>query len=102
VTVGLSIRQSDKYIGNDRWAWSVWLDGSSEDLDNVDHVTYILHPTFHDPVRAVKDRSSGFRLETSGWGTFTLLAKISHKDGRETVLNHNLVLSYPDGTPTVA
>ena len=100
--MALSIRQSEKYIGNDRWAWSVWLEGSSEDLDNVEQVTYILHPTFHDPVRSVRDRSSCFRLETSGWGTFTLHAKIVHKDGRETVLDHDLVLLYPDGTPTAA
>ena len=100
--MALSIRQSEKYIGNDRWEWAVWLEGSSEDLDNVDQVTYILHPTFHDPVRTVKDRISGFRLEMSGWGTFTLHAKILHKSGRETVLNHDLVLLYPDGTPTAA
>jgi transcription initiation factor IIF auxiliary subunit len=100
--VALSIRQSEKYLGNDRWEWSVWLDGTSEDLDNVDHVTYILHPTFHEPVRSVKDRSDSFRLKTSGWGTFTLHAKVAHKNGQETVLNHVLVLLYPDGTPTAA
>jgi transcription initiation factor IIF auxiliary subunit len=102
VTVALSIQQSEKYLGNDRWAWSVWLDGSPEDLDSVDHVMYVLHPTFHDPVRSVTDRSSCFRLDTSGWGTFKLLAKVVHKDGEETELKHDLVLLYPDGTPTVA
>jgi transcription initiation factor IIF auxiliary subunit len=100
--VSLEIRQSATYMGRDRWEWSVWIDGTSEELDTVDHVIYILHPTFHDPVRVVQDRSTGFRLSTSGWGTFTLNAKVVSKDGSETVLQHDLVLLYPDNTPTAA
>ena len=100
--MALSIQQSTTYLGNDRWKWSVWLDGTSEELDKVDHVIYILHPTFHDPVRTVKDRSTGFRLDTSSWGTFRLHAKVIQHDGQETVLDHDLVLLYPDGTPTAA
>lgn len=100
--MALSIQQSEHYLGNGRWTWSVWLGGTSEELDNVDHVMYILDPTFHNPVRTVNDRSSNFRLETSSWGIFTLYAKVLHKDGRESDLDHDLVLLYPDGTPTVA
>ncbi len=99
--MALSIEQSEHYLGNGRWEWSVWLAGKSE-LDQVDHLMYILHSTFHDPVRTVKDRSTSFRLETSSWGAFTLHAKIVHTDGRESVLNHDLVLLNPDGTPTLA
>ena len=98
----LSIRQDSTYIGGDRWKWSVWLEGASEELDTIDHVMYILDPTFHDPVREIKDRSTKFRLQTSGWGTFTIRAKVEHKDERETWLRHDLVLAYPDGTPTTA
>jgi transcription initiation factor IIF auxiliary subunit len=68
----------------------------------VSHVMYVLHPTFHNPVRLVTDRSSNFRLDTSGWGTFTIHAKAVHQDGTETHLKHDLVLLYPDGTPTLA
>jgi transcription initiation factor IIF auxiliary subunit len=71
-------------------------------LDDIDRVVYILHPTFHNPVREVEDRGSKFRLETSGWGTFTIHAKAVHRDGRETPLHHDLKLVYPDGTPTFA
>lgn len=79
---------------------NVWLDGSPEELDQIDHVMYILHPTFQKPVREIRDRASRFRLETAGWGTFTILAKTFYKDGRELVLKHDLKLLYPDGTPT--
>lgn len=98
----LSIEQSQEYLGNDRWRWSVWLSGPQEALDAVDHVLYILHPTFHQPVRRIGDRSTNFRLDTSGWGTFKLHAKVVYRDGQEAPLEHDLVLLYPDGTPTLA
>lgn len=100
--MALSIQQDQEYIGNDRWRWSVWLDGQSQELNSVDHVVYILHPTFHNPVREISDRGTNFRLETSSWGTFTIHAKAVLRDGREVMLDHDLVLVYPDGTPTAA
>lgn len=98
----LSIRQDSAYAGGDRWRWSVWLEGPPEELNSIDHVTYILHPTFHEPVREIRDRSTKFRLDTSGWGTFTIHAKVAYNDNREASLQHDLVLVYPDGTPTTA
>jgi len=98
----LSLEQEASYVGKNRWKWSVWLEGSPAELDEIDHVIYILHPTFHDPVRRVDDRYTKFRLDTSGWGTFKIHAKAVHRDGHETALEHDLVLLYPDGTATVA
>ena len=100
--MALSIHQRAEYAGDDYWNWSVWLDGPAEELDQVDHVMYVLHPTFPRPVREIRDRSTNFRLDTSGWGIFTVLAKAVHRDGRETPLKHDLELRYPDGTPTAA
>jgi transcription initiation factor IIF auxiliary subunit len=100
--MSLSIEQSQEYLGSDRWRWSVWLDGTREEIDSVDHVTYILHPTFHNPVRRITDRTTNFRLDTSGWGGFTIYAKVKFAEGNETTLKHDLVLLYPDGKPTLA
>jgi transcription initiation factor IIF auxiliary subunit len=100
--MSLCIRQEEKYVGHDRWKWSVWLEGPQAELDQIDHVMYILHPTFHNPVREIPDRSSNFRLEASSWGTFTIRAKAIFKDGTEQPLQHDLQLHYPDGTPTPA
>jgi transcription initiation factor IIF auxiliary subunit len=100
--MALSIQQDESYLGADRWKWSVWLEGPSEELDSVDHVLYVLHPTFHNPVREISDRNTNFRLDTSGWGTFRIHAKAVHRDGRETPLEHDLVLRYPNGNPTAA
>ena len=98
----LSIEQGAEYAGHDRWNWWVWLEGTPAELDEIERVVYVLHPSFHNPVREVDDRPSKFRLETSGWGTFTIHAKAFHRDGRETPLEHYLSLVYPDGTATVA
>ena len=99
--MSLSIKQDSEYAGHNRWKWSLWLDGPSSELDQVDHVMYVLHPTFHDPVRKVTDRSTNFRLETSGWGTFTVYARAVFQDGHEQPLEHELELAYPD-SPTRA
>lgn len=98
----LTIQQDQEYVGHDRWRWSIWLAGTSEELDRIDHVVYILHPTFHDPVREVSDRPSNFRLNATGWGTFTIRGKAVFKDGQVQPLQHDLELHYPDGTPTPA
>jgi len=100
--VALSIQQDASYLGNDRWTWSLQLNGTPTELEDVDHVVYVLDPAFHDPVREIRDRASNFRLKTSSWGTFTVYVQIFHRDGNEESLEHNLALSYPDGTPTPA
>jgi len=100
--MALAIRQDTSYLGKDRWKWSVWLDGSSEELDDIESVRYILHATFLDPVRTVNNRSTNFRLDTTGWGTFKLHVKAVHKDGSETSLEHQLVLLYPEGMPAAS
>jgi patatin-like phospholipase/acyl hydrolase len=87
--------------GIDWWRWWVFIKGAPEELDNIEHVTYMLHPTFHNPVRKVTDRSSNFRLENVGWGGFRINAKVTRKDGTVIPLSHELMLHYPDGTETL-
>ncbi|MDQ0306115.1 serine/threonine protein kinase [Kitasatospora herbaricolor] len=54
----------------------VFLDGTATDLDQVTKVVYRLHPTFPRPERVIADRSTGFALEMSAWGRFTLTADV--------------------------
>jgi transcription initiation factor TFIID/TFIIF subunit len=102
--MALSLAQDSEYAGNDYWKWSVWLDGSADELDAVDHVVYTLHPSFANPVRTIADRSTRFRLETAGWGTFTIYARVVPADGGpEQHLEHELELYYPeDNAPAPA
>ena len=70
--------------GDDLWGWSVWVAGPDEQLDEIESVTYRLHPTFRNPNQRVTDRASNFKLKASGWGEFSIRATVATKDG-ETV-----------------
>jgi transcription initiation factor IIF auxiliary subunit len=100
--MSLKIQQDYRYKGNHYWKWTAWIEGADEDLDQIDHVVYMLDPTFLNPVRSIKDRASKFRLKSAGWGNFRLGARVFFKDGKNTLLTHDIVLKYPDGTPTTA
>ena len=64
--------------------YKVWLYLEGEDLPNVDSVTYVLHETFPNPVRAVKLTPSNpnGQLVIWTWGVFTVRAKIADRRGR--------------------
>ena len=100
--MALHIEQGFEYEDNDYWRWWIWLDGPEAELDAVDHVVYTLHSSFPNPVRKEKDRTTNFRLETAGWGTFTIFAKVVGLNGEEQHIEHELKLSYPDDAPAPA
>ena len=98
VTNDLTIEQSQEYQGDDWWSWSVWVNGSEDQLDKVAKVEYTLHRTFRQPVRTIETRSNKFRLSTEGWGGFPLYARVFRKDGVFLKLQHEIRLYYPYGT----
>jgi len=98
----MKIEQEYTYEGDDWWEWAVWIDAPDEELDFVEYVEYTLHPTFPKPVKEIRDRSTRFRLETAGWGVFTIYAKAFLKNGKTVDMEHELSLAYPDGTLTMA
>lgn len=100
--MALEIKQGFEYQGKDWWKWWVWVDGPEQELDRIEYVEYTLHSSFPKPVRQITDRSSKFRLETAGWGVFTIYIKVVYKGGEKTFLEHDLELLYPDGNPTTA
>ncbi len=95
------IDQGFKFEGDDWWTWWIWIEGSKADLDEIAFVTYTLHPTFKNPVRKIEDRKSKFKLETEGWGTFTIYAMVVLKNKKEIPLEHDLYLEYEDGSKNV-
>jgi transcription initiation factor IIF auxiliary subunit len=98
----MEIRQSESYVGDNWWNWSVWIEGSNEELDRVEYVEWRLDPTFSNPVRRVEDRGTNFRLETGGWGVFMIHAFARRKDGTTEQMRHYLELHYPDGRLNLA
>ncbi len=91
--MSIQIKQESSYVGDRRWDWSVWLVGSATELDQIDCVTYTLHPTFPNPVQEINTREDGFRLESGGWGEFTIYIDIARKSGKHTQLSHDLKLT---------
>jgi transcription initiation factor IIF auxiliary subunit len=99
--MSLKIAQDSEFQGNNWWKWSIWIDGPAEELESIDSVTYILHPTFANPVRTVTNREENFKLKSSGWGIFTIRAKVLKTDGNTIMLEHELELSRPDEIPSL-
>jgi transcription initiation factor IIF auxiliary subunit len=87
-------RMSERHVGPVQYyEWTIFLAGSDEALDQVEFVTYFLHPTFPDPVQNVFDRATRFALQASGWGTFEVGALIHLRDGTTRALTHELDFS---------
>ena len=93
----IQIKQQTVLKSKDWWEWSVWLEGDKKQLDAIDHVVYTLHPTFPNPVVHISDRKTGFRLDSSGWGEFTIYLQINRKDGSTTKREHYLELRNLEG-----
>lgn len=93
--MNINIYQKSLYQGDNWWKWSVWLDGTKDELDQVESVKYILHPTFPNPVITVSNRKSKFRLNSGGWGQFMIYAEVNNKNGEVHKLDHWLKLEKP-------
>jgi transcription initiation factor IIF auxiliary subunit len=77
----MEIAQKQHYEGDDWWAWSVWIEAPGDELDEIESVTWHLHPTFVPPEVVVDTRDSNFALDTAGWGTFRIRATVRLKGG---------------------
>jgi hypothetical protein len=91
----LKVAQSAAPNDQTRWDWSVWIEGTDNELDAIEEVTRKLHPTFTTPIRHVKSRETKFKLSTSGWGEFEIHATLKMKNGRSNSLRHWLKLVDP-------
>lgn len=100
--MSLRIVQSEQYIGNDYWRWSAWLEGPSAELKAVRVVDWLLHPSFDPAVLRRSDAADGFRIDSSGWGTFVLKARVTRRDDSRITLRHALTLYYPDDAADAA
>lgn len=89
------IEQDFEYVGNDYWKWWAWVAAEDADLDAIEKVVWLLHPSFARSSVTVTDRASNFQLNTAGWGTFMLRAELHLKNGDKLPLRRNLRLAYP-------
>jgi|GEM_PF-2129183 len=90
---------SKRQVYNDRpaYEWSLEINEPDSTISQIDFVKYILHPTFPQPERIVRDRKSKFRLESIGWGIFTVDIEIHFVDGSMAITAHDLTFESMDG-----
>ncbi|MCS6290879.1 MAG: TIR domain-containing protein [Nitrospira sp.] len=94
--MGYRIAQNEEYRGHNFWNWSAWIESTPEDLDQVEFVVWVLHPTF-DPSRVeCHSRDTNFRLDTSGWGIFRLRAELHLKNKETILISRMLRLTVPN------
>ena len=93
--MSLRLRNRWNYKGDNRWEWEAFIDDNgTHELKDVQYVEYVLHRTFKNPVREIREKEGGFVLKTNGWGTFTLKAFINKKDNSRIKLDHEIVLQF--------
>jgi predicted secreted protein len=98
--VEIKPKNTSKYVGNGRFECLLYLAARPEVLDEIDYVTYILHPTFEEAIHEVYDSKSGFSIALSVWGEFRIHIKVNYKDGNIDLLSHMLRLE-PETVLTV-
>ena len=99
---GLTADNVSKYIGNDRWEWTVFVKGAPGTIKEIQSVEYQLHSTFTPSVVTVTQTSNPqmpFGLTRNGWGVFEVRIKVTFRDGRTTRLTHMLRFEPPDTSP---
>ena len=60
--------------------WTVFVQADDAALNNIDHVEYLLHPTFSNPQVSSNNRSTNFSYTSTGWGEFEIKVKIVFKN----------------------
>ncbi len=101
-TSDVRIAQDSRQKGPAWWQWSAWIEGEPSTLDRIDEVVWHLHPTFQQPNVPSRDRAEKFRLDTYGWGEFTLRATVRFRDRSTVALEHDVVLAVTAEQPRPA
>jgi hypothetical protein len=83
ITKNISIRTNSKNISasQDYFKTYICVNGSKEDIKQVDNVTYYLHPTFTPSILQSNKTDTNFTVSINNWGIFDLKAKVFFKDG---------------------
>jgi len=84
--------------GRDHYNLAVWIDGAASELDAIEKVDYMLHPSFSTPIRTSRERKSGFAISIWTWGIFNIEVTVHFKDGSKKVIDHYLTYELPADT----
>lgn len=63
------------------FSWTLSIQGTDDELDEIKYVTYLLHETFPNRRLVSTDRQNNFAETVEGWGEFLLFADVVLKSG---------------------
>ena len=86
--MSLTLKLEDAVAGSGQDGLSVRLDGPEPELDQVESVTYLLQSLAPNPLRHVRERSSGFRTGGISRHVLGVQARVRRRDGSEEVLEN--------------
>jgi transcription initiation factor IIF auxiliary subunit len=86
--------------GREHFHVGIWIEGSDDELDSIDHVEYTLHQSFKRPVRSSSNRSNKFSITIWTWGMFPIEIAIHLHDGTINRFQHYLSYELPDDDGT--
>ncbi|GBC60414.1 hypothetical protein DENIS_1366 [Desulfonema ishimotonii] len=76
------------------YAFHAVIDAPREILNQINSVTYYLHPSYPNPVRIVTDMSTRFKLKELAWASSTLKAEVRLRNQEEPVrLSRHITLN---------
>jgi len=78
--------------GREHYNLRIWLAGPEGELDQVQNVEYLLHPSFRNRLMNATERSDNFAISIWTWGMFAIQATIHYKNGQ--VEHQEFYLSY--------
>jgi transcription initiation factor IIF auxiliary subunit len=81
--------------GREHYNVRIYISAPAEELNSIEMVEYMLHPSFHNPRRTSKDRENGFAIEIWTWGMFETTVTIHFRDGKTEDTSHYLKYSLP-------
>lgn len=85
--------------GREHYHVGVWIDGSDTELDRIERVTYLLHPTFTPRERSSANRRNKFSVTFWTWGLFEIAVTVHLVGGGTQSLTHALRLELPPDDP---
>ena len=86
-----------KKIRDDWYSWTVFIEGTDQELDEIKQVVYQLHESFPTSRMVSTKASDNFARTTQGWGEFLVQVEVEMKNGETKYAQRWLDLGFKHG-----
>jgi transcription initiation factor IIF auxiliary subunit len=81
--------------GREHYNVRIWIEGLTSEIDSIEKVTYLLHPSFKNNYRTTGNRDDKFSITIWTWGYFPIEVTLFYKDGRTEGIKSNVTYELP-------